>query len=138
MMNLKFAFEINWPVMKIPSDFFQFYNFCNLSSFIPAHKKILTEIWHQFWDKNAGEIIFRFHEPFQSYQLTGPAKPAFLADFFYYLAPDTHIAKSTLVSQKSLKWLTRDHITCELAKIKVTWPCHCGFITNFLVNIANF
>ena len=32
-------------------------------------QKILTEIWHQFWDKNDGEnyaieIIFRSHEPF--------------------------------------------------------------------------
>ena len=41
-------------------------------------QKILTEIWHQFWDKNDGgnyaiEIIFRSHEPFRSYKLTGLA-----------------------------------------------------------------
>ena len=26
------------------------------------------------------EIIFKSHEPFQSYQLTGPAQPVFLAE----------------------------------------------------------
>ena len=40
-------------------------------------QKILTEIRHQFWDKikmiYVIEIIFRSHEPFQSYQLTGQA-----------------------------------------------------------------
>jgi hypothetical protein len=25
-------------------------------------------------------------------------------------------------------------LTCESAKIKVTWPCHCGFIINCFVN----
>ena len=47
-------------------------------------QKILTEIWHLFWDKNDGEnqpnyaieIIFKSHEPFQGYQLTGPANSA--------------------------------------------------------------
>ena len=37
--------------------------------------------WHQFWDKMmmkiyAIEIIFRSHEPFQSYLLTGQADSA--------------------------------------------------------------
>ena len=37
--------------------------------------------WHQFWDKNdvksgAIEIIFKSHEPFQSYLLTGQANSA--------------------------------------------------------------
>ena len=41
-------------------------------------QKILTEIWHQFWDKKDGENIchlnfFTYHERYQSYQLTGPA-----------------------------------------------------------------
>ena len=41
-------------------------------------QQILTEILLQFWDKNNGEnyaieIIFRSHEPFQIYQLTGSA-----------------------------------------------------------------
>ena len=40
-------------------------------------QKILTEIWHQFWhENNAIKIIFKSHEPFQSYQLTGPANSA--------------------------------------------------------------
>ena len=41
-------------------------------------QKNLTEIWHQIWDKNDSEIyaikiIFKSHEPFQRFQLTGPA-----------------------------------------------------------------
>ena len=43
--------------------------------------KILQDIWHQFWHKNDGkkgaiEIIFKSHEPFQSYLLTGLANSA--------------------------------------------------------------
>ena len=40
------------------------------------YTKSLTQIWHQIWDKNDGEnieIIFKSHEPFQSYKLIGPA-----------------------------------------------------------------
>ena len=53
---------------------------------VPSNRqKILTEIWHQFWDKNDGEnigkiyaieIIFKSNEPFQSFQLAGPANSA--------------------------------------------------------------
>ena len=44
---------------------------------VPGNRQqILTEIWHQFWEKNDGENIchwnfFISHEPYQSYQLAG-------------------------------------------------------------------
>ena len=44
-------------------------------------QKILKEIWHHIWDKNDVKIYaiginLKFHEPFQSYQLTAPANSA--------------------------------------------------------------
>ena len=44
-------------------------------------QQILTQIWHQIWDKNDGENIccwniFKSHEPFQIYKLSGPANSA--------------------------------------------------------------
>ena len=31
-----------------------------------------------------------------------------------------------------LRWLL--YLTCDSAKIKIIWHCHCGFIINFLLN----
>ena len=31
-----------------------------------------------------------------------------------------------------------NYITCESAKIKVTWHYHCGFIINFLINTFSY
>ena len=66
-------------------------------------------------------------------QITQVVMPIFFLSFFY---SDKHSMPqySEIGIENSWNYLVKSLITCESAKIKVTWHYNCGFIINFLVN----